>query len=80
MGALVRLSAGYDTSSLDGQAAVIAAALKRYGAFVADNGSNFFVTGVTDSRWKDENLNQLKEIPGSAFEIVRSEAPAITEC
>ena len=80
MGMRVRLSAGYDTSGLEGQSAVIAAALKRYGAFVADNGSNFYVTGTTDSRWNDEDLNQMKEIPGSAFEVVRSAAPAVTPC
>ena len=27
-----------------------------------------------DPRWNDDELNQLKEIPGSAFEVVRSQA------
>jgi hypothetical protein len=54
---------------------VIAEALKRYGAIVADNGSNWFFQGTTDRRWDDENLSQLGSIPGSAFEVVRSEAP-----
>jgi hypothetical protein len=40
----------------------------------ADNGSNFFITGATDSRWNDNNLNQLKTIPGSAFQVVKSAA------
>jgi hypothetical protein len=53
---------------------VIATALKRYGMIVADNGSNWFITGSTDRRWDDGNLNQLKGIPGSAFEVVRSGA------
>jgi hypothetical protein len=40
----------------------------------ADNGSNWYITGATDSRWNDENLNQLKSIPGSAFQVVKSAA------
>lgn len=75
MGLRLRLRASYDTSSLTGQAAVIATALKRYGLINADNGSNWFFSGASDRRWSDGNLNQLKQIPGSAFEVVRSEAP-----
>jgi hypothetical protein len=61
MGLRLRLEASYDTSAITGQAAVIAAALKRYGLIVADNGSN-------------GDLNQLKAIPTTAFEVVQSEA------
>ncbi|HZA57978.1 MAG TPA: hypothetical protein VE523_02185 [Solirubrobacterales bacterium] len=50
-------------------------ALKRYGMIVADNGANWFFSGTSDRRWNDGNLNQLKEIPGSAFQVVRSAAP-----
>ena len=41
---------------------------------VADNGSNWYFSGTSDRRWNDNNLNQLKQIPGSAFEVVRSQA------
>ena len=41
---------------------------------VADNGSNWFFSGTSDRRWDDEDLNQLKRIPGSAFEVVKSAA------
>ena len=41
---------------------------------VADNGSDWYFSGSSDPRWDDENLNQLKAIPGSAFEVVRSQA------
>ena len=41
---------------------------------VADNGSNWYFQGSSDPRWDDDSLNQLKEIPGSAFEVVRSRA------
>ena len=40
--------------------------------FVADNGSDWYITGATDSRWDDNDLNQLKTVPGNAFEVVQS--------
>jgi Fibronectin type III domain len=74
MGLRMRLKGSYDLSGFSGQALVIARALKQYGVINADNGSNFFITGTTDSRWNDEGLNQLKSIPGSAFQVVKSAA------
>ncbi|HEX2468609.1 MAG TPA: hypothetical protein VHJ54_10415 [Solirubrobacterales bacterium] len=75
MGLRMRLNGGYDIANLTGAARVIAVALKRYGFFVTDNGSNWFFSGTSDRRWDDENLDQLKSIPGAAFEVVRSAAP-----
>ena len=37
---------------------------------VADNGSNWFITGASDTRWDDDDLNVLKTVPGSAFTVV----------
>lgn len=76
MGTRLRLRPSYGLSGFSGPARAIAAALKRYGAIVADNGSNWFFSGSSDRRWDDENLNQLKRIPGSAFQVVRSAAHA----
>jgi hypothetical protein len=70
MGLRLRLAASYDISGLTGQARVIATAMQRYGLIVADNGSNWYFQGGTDPRWDDEDLGQLKGIPGSAFEVV----------
>lgn len=70
MGLRVRMRADYDISWMAGQARVIAEAMKRYGMIVADNGSDWYFTGATDPRWDDEDLNQLKLVPGSAFEAV----------
>jgi hypothetical protein len=75
MGLRLRLSAGYDISGIAGPAHAVAAAMKQYGLFVADNGSNWFISGTSDRRWPDENLDQLKSIPGSAFQVVQSAAP-----
>jgi hypothetical protein len=74
MGLRFRLKPSYDLSGFSGQALVVAQALKHYGMINADNGSNWYITGATDSRWNDENLNQLKSIPGNAFQVVKSAA------
>lgn len=74
MGTRLRLKAGYGLGGFSGPARTIAEALQRYGTIVADNGSNWFFSGSSDRRWDDENLNQLKRIPGSAFQVVRSAA------
>jgi hypothetical protein len=74
MGTRLRLKAGYGLGGYSGGARVIAEALKRYGMIVADNGSNWYFSGSSDRRWDDENLNQLKRIPGGAFQVVRSAA------
>lgn len=74
MGLRLRLKAGYGLGRFRGPAKAIALAMKRYGLIVADNGSNWYFSGSSDRRWDDENLNQLKAIPGSAFEVVKSAA------
>ncbi|TMK59062.1 MAG: hypothetical protein E6G51_01580 [Actinobacteria bacterium] len=74
MGLRLRLKAGYGLGRFRSTARTIALAMKRYGLIVADNGSNWFFSGTSDKRWDDENLNQLKQIPGSAFEVVKSRA------
>jgi hypothetical protein len=72
MGLRLRLKASYPIGRFHGQARVILTALKRYGMLVADNGSDWFITGASDRRWNDEDLNQLKQVPGNAFEAVRT--------
>jgi hypothetical protein len=75
MGLRLRLKAGYGLDGFSGPAKAIATAMKKYGLIVADNGSNWYISGSSDRRWNDENLDQLKRIPGSAFEVVQSAAP-----
>jgi hypothetical protein len=70
MGMRLRLSASFDVGGLTGQAKVIATAMQRYGLMVADNGSNWYFQGAPNPGWNDDDLNQLKAIPGSAFEVV----------
>jgi hypothetical protein len=77
MGQRLRLKASFDISGLSGQARVIAVAMQNYGVIVADNGSNWFFQGAPNSGWIDDDLNQLKSIPGSAFEAVNT-GPVVT--
>jgi len=72
MGLRLRLKADYDISGFTGASRTILVALKKYGMLVADNGGDWFISGATDPRWNDEDLEQLKTVPGSAFEAVES--------
>jgi hypothetical protein len=72
MGLRLRLKAGFSLAGYYGQALVVLRALKRYGLIVADNGSSWYITGAPDPRWRNEDLDQLKRVPGSAFEAVRT--------
>jgi hypothetical protein len=74
MGLRLRLKSSYGLGGFSGEAKVVATALKNYGMIVADNGSNWYFSGSSDRRWDDENLDQLKGIPGSAFQVVKSAA------
>lgn len=71
MGLRLRLKASYNISGFTGQSRVVLEALKTYGMIVADNGSSWFISGASDARWDDEDLDQLKTVPGSAFEVVK---------
>src|SRR5437763_880570 len=72
MGLRLRLKAGFDLTTFHGEARVVLEALRTYGMMVADNGSSWFITGATDTRWDDNDLNQLKTVPGAAFEVVQT--------
>lgn len=75
MGLRLRLKSTYDISGYHGQARAVLEALRTYGMIVADNGSNWFISGATDPRWDDDDLNQLKSVPGAAFEAVYTGDP-----
>jgi hypothetical protein len=74
MGLRLRLKASFSLAGFHGQSLVILRALKAYGMIVADNGSSWYITGSADKRWNDDDLNQLKSVPGSAFEAVNTGA------
>ena len=79
MGLRFRMKANYDCSSFSSEARVICTALKKYGMIMADNGSNWYLSGAHDPRWNDDALGDLKQIPGNAFEVVDTGDPIVTE-
>ena len=72
MGLRLRLKASFSLAGYHGESLVILKALKNYGMIVADNGSSWYITGAADPRWNDNDLNQLKSVPGTAFEAVNT--------
>ena len=70
MGMRVRLKSSVDISGYPLEVQVILAALKRFGMFLADNGSAFYLSGAPDARWSDERLAAIKQLRGSDFEVV----------
>jgi hypothetical protein len=71
MGMRVRLKASVDISGFPPEVQVILTALKRYGMILADNGGGFYVSGAPDARWNDANIDAMKQLRGSDFEVVR---------
>jgi len=73
MATRIRLRASYDLSGTTGMSRVILLALQRYGMFLVDEAEGSFVaiSGATDPRWDDRDLDQLKSVPLGAFEVVK---------
>jgi hypothetical protein len=71
MGMRVRLKAGFPIAGYPDRVQVILRAPKTYGMIVADNGSDWYLSGVADARWNDEEINSLKQLRGRDFEVIR---------
>ncbi|MBE7187764.1 hypothetical protein [Jatrophihabitans endophyticus] len=72
MGARFRLKPSFSLHGYHGAALIVLRALKTYGMFLADNGSSWYLSGATYRGWNDNDLNQLKTVPGSAFQAVHT--------
>jgi hypothetical protein len=70
MGLRVRLKASVNTSGYSHDARVIAEALKRYGMILADNGSPWYISGMSDPQFDDDVLHELDDITGRDLEVV----------
>jgi len=70
MGLRVRLKASFDVRPFPRQARIVLVALKRYGMIVADNGSDWYITGAPNRGWANEQLHTLGHVSGSNFEVV----------
>lgn len=75
MGARFRLKASFDISHFNRVSKIILTAMKKYGMFVADNGSNWYFQGQGGKEaacWNDNDLDQLKSVSGKNFEVVET--------
>jgi Putative Ig domain len=71
MGMRLRLKASFDITGFSAANQVILKAMQNYGLIVADNGSNMFFQGAPDARWDDNDLDALKAIDASSFDVVQ---------
>jgi hypothetical protein len=71
MGMRIRLKANVDISTYPVEVRVILTAMKKYGLFLADNGSGMYVSGSPDSRWSDDNLATMGRLTNANFEVVQ---------
>jgi hypothetical protein len=71
MGQLFRLKASYVIpASYTTQARAILQAMKTYGLYIADGGSDMYVTGAPSAAWQSATFSQVQSVPASAFEAV----------
>jgi hypothetical protein len=74
MGLRLRLKRSYPIAGFPRQARLVLRALKEYGMVVADNGSDWHLSGAPDPGWSSDQLHTLHRVPGSAFEVVDTRA------
>jgi len=70
MGARFRLKASVVISDYPPFLQPLVQAMKTYGIVLADNGSNWYVSGAPDESWDNEMLHLLDELSGDDFEAV----------
>lgn len=70
MGQRFRLKSTYNITSFSPQAQVILRAMKKYGIILADNGSDWYISGVPDERWNNTVLHELDVVTGADMEAV----------
>jgi len=75
MGLRVRLKASFNETGYSGPTLTIIKAMKKYGMILADNGSNWYISGQTEDGWApdmDDLVTNLAKVKGSDFEIVKT--------
>lgn len=70
MGQRFRLKADVDISGFSTINKTILQAMKTYGIIMADNGSDWFISGEPSENWNNDDLRELRDIKGSNFEAV----------
>jgi hypothetical protein len=72
MGLRLRLKSNFDISGYPPQAQEVLRALKTYGMLVADNGSDWYISGSPNKNWDNDDLHSLGDVLGRNFEVVNT--------
>lgn len=72
MGTRFRLRSNFPLAGYHDETKVILRAMKVHGLILADNGSNWYFGGASETGWTHTVLDELKSIPAQAFQAVRS--------
>lgn len=78
-GARFRLKADYDISGFPPEMQILLQAFKTYGIVLADNGSDWYVSGAPDERWDNDMLHLLDVLTGNDFEAVDTSVLMVDE-
>ena len=81
MGMRLRLRSDFAMGGLSAPTATVVTALKTYGLILADNGSDWYLTGDSDDRWAplmDALVPELRTVHGSDFEVLDT-GPALPQ-
>jgi hypothetical protein len=71
MGQLFRLKASYPIPAKFGtQSRAILQAMKTYGMYLADGGTDMFVSGEPNAAWADATISEVQSVSSSEFEAV----------
>lgn len=70
MGMRFRLKSDFQTEKFSPHTRVILEALKLYGMILADNGSDWFMSGAPNEKWNNDILRELGRVTGNQFEAV----------
>lgn len=70
MGMRFRLKSTFDTAKFSPHTRVILEALKKYGMILADNGSDWYMSGAPNEKWNNDILRELGRVTGNQFEAV----------
>jgi hypothetical protein len=71
MGQLFRLKADYEIpADFDVQSKAILGAMKTYGMYIADGGSDWYISGAPSAMWHDNVFDEVQSVTGDNFEAV----------
>lgn len=74
-GAKLRLKSNFDIRGFSPTNQIILNAMKKYGLILADvassSSSGLFISGVPDERWNDTDLQNLRQLKATDFEVIK---------